>query len=133
MPDLSLPIASFAAVANGLILLALTCRVIHLRRRDKIVLGDNNDRIMTKVIRGQANAAEQIPMAIVLLALCEIQGAHFGLLVLLAHILTVGRLAHGVYFARHGTPWQFRLYGMFLTLVAQVSLLLVLLFTTLIS
>jgi uncharacterized membrane protein YecN with MAPEG domain len=127
MTDISLPITSLAAVANGVILLLLTARVIGLRRRDGVVLGDNNDRVLTKAIRGQANAAEQMPLALLLLALVEIQGGPVAALVTLALTLTVGRALHAIYFGAHGIPWRFRFYGMLLTLIAQAGLIATLL------
>lgn len=127
MTDISLPITSLAAVANGIILLLLTARVIVLRRRDGVVLGDNNDRVLTKAIRGQANAAEQMPLALLLLALVEIQGGPVAALVTLALTLTVGRALHAIYFGAHGISWRFRFYGMLLTLIAQAGLIATLL------
>ncbi len=124
-----LPITSLAAIANGLILLLLTYKVIVLRRRDGVVLGDNDDREMIKAIRGQANAAEQIPLAIILLALIELQAGNVIILGVLAAALTTGRVMHALYFGIHGTNWRLRFYGMLLTLFAQAGLLLALLVT----
>jgi uncharacterized membrane protein YecN with MAPEG domain len=124
LTELSLPITSLAAVINGIILLVLTYRVILLRRRDGVVLGDNGDRVLTKAIRGQANAAEQIPIAIVILALAELQGGHSAVLITLAFALTIGRASHAIYFGVHGTHWRLRVYGMLLTLIAQTGLIL---------
>ena len=126
MTEFSLPVTSAAALANGLILLVLTWRVIMMRRRGGIVLGDDGDRAVFKAIRGQANAAEQIPVALILLGLCELQGGHGTLLAVLAVTLTVGRVMHGAYFAVHGLNWRLRLGGMLLTLTAQAGLLLTL-------
>lgn len=126
MTDISLPITSIVALLNGGILLALTINVIVLRRRDGVVLGDNDDRVLTKAIRGQANAAEQIPLALLIFALAELQGANAVILMALACVFTLGRAMHALYFAWHGLTWRFRFYGMFLTLLAQFCLLLVL-------
>lgn len=131
MPPLSLPVTTLAAILNGLILLVLTFRVIVLRRRDGVVLGDNNDRVLLKAIRGQANAAEQIPIAIVMLALLELQGGAMVVLVALAGLLTIGRLMHAIYFGVHGTTWRLRIYGMLLTVIAQGGLMLALAVTLL--
>lgn len=127
MTDISLPITSLAAVINGIILLALTYRVIILRRRDGVVLGDNGDRVLMKVIRGQANATEQMPIALLMLALAELQGGNSAVLIVLALSLTIGRASHAIYFGVHGTHWRLRVYGMMLTLIAQAGLILTLL------
>ena len=126
-----LPITSLAAIANGALFLWLTWTVIRLRRRDGIVLGDGADRIVTKAIRGQGNAAEQMPLALILLLLGEIQGASTGVLGLLALVFTFGRLAHGIYFSVHGTHWRLRVIGMYATLIGQAGLLILLAVTLL--
>ena len=126
-----LPITSLAAIANGLMLFLLTVRVIVLRRRDGVVLGDNDDRVLTKAIRGQANAAEQMPMALILLGLIEAQGGSPIAAAGLAILFTAGRALHGLYFAVNGTSWRLRFYGMLMTLAAQGGLLAALFVTLL--
>ncbi|PUB18646.1 MAPEG family protein [Yoonia sediminilitoris] len=128
---ISLPVTSLTAVACAVILIILTYRVILLRRKDGVVLGDNDDRILTKAIRGHGNASEQMPLALILLGLIEVQGGNPVLTGTLAAIFVAGRALHGVYFGRHGTPWQFRFYGMMLTMLAQAGLVLALLFVLL--
>jgi uncharacterized membrane protein YecN with MAPEG domain len=123
---ISLPITSITALLGGIIILLLTIKVIQLRRRDGIVLGDNEDRVMAKAIRGHANAVEQLPIALIVMGLAEVQGGNTALLTLSAASLIVGRALHGLYFARHGLPWQMRMAGMALTLLAQIGLLIVL-------
>jgi uncharacterized membrane protein YecN with MAPEG domain len=124
---ISLPITSITAFLAGVIILLLTIKVIQLRRSGGVVLGDNDDRALTKAIRGQANAVEQIPIALIIMGLAEAQDGPVPLLILGAVALTVGRALHGIYFAHHGTPWQLRMAGMSLTLLAQIVLLVTLL------
>ncbi len=127
----SLPITSVTAILAGLLILMLTIKVIQLRRRGGVVLGDNDDRILAKAIRGHANAVEQLPIALILMALAEAQGASQAPLILAAMALIVGRALHGIYFAVHGTHWRFRFIGMWLTLAAQTGLILILALTLL--
>lgn len=129
MPEITLPITSVAAICLACMHLALTWRVITIRRRDGVVLGDNDDRVLTKAIRGQANAAEQIPLALIMLGLCELQQSPFLLLCTLAAVFVAGRIMHAVYFGVHGTPWHLRVYGMLLTLIGQAGLVGTLIFT----
>ena len=126
-----LPITSLAAVILACLHLVLTIRVVTIRRRDGVVLGDNDDRILTKAIRGQANASEQIPLGLIMLAINELQGAPFPLLCTVAVLFVFGRVMHGLYFAVHGLSWRLRFYGMLMTLAAQVGLIGALLFTLL--
>ncbi len=126
-----LPITSATAVFAGIMILLLTMKVIRLRRGGGVVLGDNDDRVLTKAIRGHANAAEQLPIALIIMGLAEAQSGNTALLVLAALLLVTGRTMHAVYFAIHGTHWRLRMYGMLLTLIAQGLLVLVLALTIL--
>jgi len=123
---ISLPITSFTALFTGALILLLTIKVVQLRRRDGVVLGDNDDRALAKAIRGQANAAEQLPIALILMGLAELQGGGTLLLLLAAALLVIGRILHAIYFAIHGTHWRLRFYGMWMTLAAQGALLVTL-------
>jgi Uncharacterized relative of glutathione S-transferase, MAPEG superfamily len=109
---MDLMLTSIAALLNAAIFGALTVKVIRMRRRDGVVLGDNGDRALTKAIRGQANAAEQMPLGLILALLIELQGGPAGPLASALAAFTLGRLIHGIYFGIHGTPWQLRFYGM---------------------
>lgn len=131
MTNIALPITSVTSVCAGIILLCLTWKVITLRRKGGVVLGDNDDRVLTKAIRGQANAAEQFPMALILMGLAEAQGGHSVFLGLLALILIVGRCLHAAYFAIDGLTWRLRFYGMLMTLIAQAGLIIALALTAL--
>ncbi len=123
MSEFPLTITAWTAVILGAFMLWLTWRVISVRRADGIVLGDNNDRAVAKKIRGHANAAEQIPIGLILLGFTEwLQPAFLALTI--ATILIAGRVLHGIYFAVHGTHWRLRVYGMWLTLVAQAVAIL---------
>ena len=128
---ISLPITSLTALLAGVLILLLTIKVIQLRRRGGVVLGDNDDRILAKAIRGHANAVEQLPIALILMALAEVQGAPQALLIVAAMALILGRALHGIYFAVHGTHWRFRFIGMWLTLAAQMALIVILALTLL--
>lgn len=124
---IELPISSLAALANMVIFLTLTWAVIRLRRAQGVVLGDGEDRALQKAIRGQGNASEQMPLALILMLLAELQGAPALLLIPAALLFTAGRALHGVYFGLHGTHWSLRMTGMAATLLGQGLLVLCLL------
>jgi len=121
-----LPITSMTAIFAGLLILLLTMKVVQIRRRDGVVLGDNDNRTLAKAIRGHANAVEQLPIALILMGLSEAQGAALSVLTTVALVLIIGRTMHAVYFAVHGTHWRLRMYGMMLTLIAQIALVVIL-------
>jgi len=124
---LNLPVTTWTALINVVLFMLLTVSVILYRRRNGVVLGDNEDRVLTKRIRGQANAAEQMPLTLIVIGLCEVQGAAVWALVPLAVMFTLGRILHGAYFCLHGLPWRFRFYGMAGTLLGQIGLVVLLL------
>jgi len=124
---MTLPITSLTAIYAALLIIALTIKVVQLRRRGGVVLGDNDDRVLTKAIRGHANATEQLPISLILMGLAELQGGPIALILLGAFLLIAGRTMHAVYFAIHGTHWRLRVLGMWFTFFAQGALILALL------
>ena len=74
---------------------ALTFRVIQARRSSGVSLGDGGDEILLRRIRGQANAAEQMPLTLLALLLAEMIGGSTLLLGLIALLFCAGRVAHG--------------------------------------
>lgn len=94
----------------------LTFRVIRTRRGEKISLGDGGDRAFTKKIRGQQNAAEQMPIIIIMLALAEMLGAPAVAVHGLGVMVVVGRMMHALHF-NGMAPFIYRPIGMALTLL----------------
>ena len=125
--EMPLPIAGWTALACAVIFLALTVNAIRLRRGLKVAYGDGGHRVLEKAIRGQANAAEQMPIALIVLGLAEMQGAPGAVLLPGAVALVLGRALHGAYFLPLGLHWRWRFYGMATTLTAQSLLILALL------
>ena len=116
-------ISALYAGLNALIILWLATEVIRRRGALKLSLGDGGDAEMNRVIRGHANAAETIPVALVLLALSELIGAPAVALHLAGAALTAGRLLHGLHFTGRG-PGAFRMVGMATTLLTITGLAL---------
>ncbi|MEO1561915.1 MAG: MAPEG family protein [Pseudomonadota bacterium] len=113
-------VTGYTTVALAIVHMALTFRVIGKRRSDKIIHGDADDKDMMKRIRGHANASEQIPIALITLGLAEWVASGWWIIVIAIGFVT-GRVMHGLYFAYHGFPHQFRVFGMLLTLVFQIA------------
>ena len=126
-----LPVTALTALALATLMLAQTFHVIVGRRADGIVHGDGGDAAFAKRIRGHANAAEQVPIALIVMGLAEHREAPAWALVPLALLLVAGRLSHAAYFARPGLTFRLRVFGMLATLLAQAGLILVLALTLL--
>src|SRR3546814_3776476 len=64
------------AALCGLLLMVLSVRVILLRRAMKVGLGDGDQPVLRRAIRVQANCAEYVPLALILLLLLERSEEH---------------------------------------------------------
>ena len=71
MEAVSLNATALYAGSLTLWYLVLGYRVVGLRRNG-ISLGDGGDPVMARVIRGHANFAEYVPLALVMLAVLEL-------------------------------------------------------------
>lgn len=114
--------ALYAGLA-GLIYLWLTWAVIAHRRGNRISHGDGEDATFAKIIRGQGNAAEQMPMILIMMGLTEMLGAPAIAMHIAGIAFIVGRLVHGLHFNGHIGFWA-RPFGMLLTLITTLVLAL---------
>ena len=73
----------------------LSLRVVNLRRRG-ISFGDNGDIAVTRVVRAQANFAEYVPLALLMMGFLEASRYSIYLLHALGIALVVARLFHGL-------------------------------------
>ncbi len=121
---MSLPVTSVLAFVMAGWFLVLSARVIVVRRRDRVSLGDGGNKMLNRRIRAQGNFAEYAPLGIILSALAEVQGANVLALGVLAGMLAVGRLMHGYALSFAGVSTVGRTGGMVLTLIAIALLAL---------
>jgi uncharacterized protein len=94
----------------------LSVRVVNLRRRG-IVFGDNGDTGVIRIVRAQANFAEYVPLALLLMGFLEVSRYSIYVLHALGVILLVARLFHGFALS---FGWQIglgRIAGAALTLI----------------
>lgn len=106
-------ITTLYAALSAALLIALSLRVIAVRRRDRIALGDGGDPDLMQRIRAQGNFVEYVPMALIVMLLLELQALPAWLLHALGIALIAGRLAHGWALAAGSIPG--RVAGMMLT------------------
>jgi uncharacterized protein len=83
----------YAALA-ALILVVLTARVILLRNKLKVLVGDGGHIALERAIRAHGNFIEYVPLGLLLILLCELTGAAAATLHGLGAALIVARLAH---------------------------------------
>jgi uncharacterized membrane protein YecN with MAPEG domain len=87
-------ITALYAGLNGLILLVLAIRVARQRGISKMGLGTGGDAGLERASRIHGNAAENIPIVLILLGLAEACGSSPFLLHGIGIALTLGRLLH---------------------------------------
>ena len=75
--------------------LVLVWRVVHHRRRARVSLGDGGDPALQRAIRGHANFAEYVPLALLMMAMLELSRTSIYVLHALGLALLIGRLLHG--------------------------------------
>ena len=107
--------AIYAALAI-LLVVGLALNVSWHRRALGVGLGTGDDVRLGAAIRAHGNAAESVPLALMLLLLLELNGATPTVLHALGIALIAGRIAHAQGLLRHGgavSPGRF--YGMLVT------------------
>ena len=100
----------------------LSLRVISIRRRDGIGVGDGGSEELLRAMRAQANLLEYAPLTLILLACAEINGVHRLIIGLLAVVFIAGRILHPVGFKSAESPGGARVLGMLMTLISMLLL-----------
>lgn len=111
----------------------LSLRVIGERRRARVAIGTGGDAALQRAVRAQANFAEYVPFALLLLVLAEAGGTPGWVIHPLGAALLVGRIAHGWGIARQPEDLRFRVGGMMATFTVIAAAALAALVATLIG
>jgi uncharacterized membrane protein YecN with MAPEG domain len=106
--------ALYAGVLAPLYVL-LAVRVIAIRRRAKIALGDGGEPGMLRCMRVQANFAEYVPLALILMALAESLNTPAFVLHIAGIALVAGRTAHAYGVSQEREVFAYRVTGMAFT------------------
>jgi uncharacterized protein len=113
-----LPVTAVFAGLLALWLIFLQSRVIAFRGSRRVALGDGGHDEGLRVIRAHGNAAETIPIFLILLGLGEGMGAPGWVVAVLGIVFLAGRVLHGMQFLLDRRGFTFRMWGMILTLSA---------------
>jgi uncharacterized protein len=89
-----LPVTAIYAAILGLMLLLLKFRVIGARRRLKVDVLDGGERDVTRRMRVHGNFAEHVPVALILMAIVELNGAEAWNIHALGLVLIIARVLH---------------------------------------
>ena len=71
----ALAAAALYAGLNALLLMVLAMRVVRRRRAGSISLGDGGDADLNRAMRAHGNAAETMPLALILITIAALAGA----------------------------------------------------------
>ncbi|WP_268796269.1 MAPEG family protein [Sphingomonas sp. Leaf339] len=85
-----------AAAALGAINLWLALRIVRMRLRDEVLIGDGGDDLLAGRMRAQANLVEYAPFVLILLALIELARGTSATLAAAAIIFVIARIAHPI-------------------------------------
>lgn len=110
-----LPITSLYAGILGILLLLLSLRVVYFRLYLRIDIGDGDQRKVQQAIRVQGNFTEYVPLILLMLGLCEIQGLNPVVLHGIGAALVFARLMHALGLSRRAGPSFPRFVGASLT------------------
>ena len=89
-----LPVTSIYAALLALIFIVLTGMVGFARSKTTIALGDGGDPGLIVANRRQMNFVETVPLALLLIAMVELNGASATWLHVLGAVLLVARVVH---------------------------------------
>ena len=118
MPRIALLFASL----HGLLLLVLLARVSRLRHGRRIGFGDGGDPELARSIRVHGNFVENVPFALLLLALLELGGLPPPWLWALGSALLLARILHAVGLSRSSGASFGRFHGTALTALVLLAM-----------
>lgn len=115
-----LHITPYYALIMTVMFLVLSGNVIRGRISERVSLGDGGNKTMLRRMRAQANFAEYVPLALVLMMMAELAGRSGFWLHLIGICLLLGRGFHAVQVSTGTAPFVLRQAGMLLTFAALV-------------
>ena len=105
----------------ALLYTALSLRVIKLRKRLSIAIGDGGDASLQRAIRAHANFIEYVPLTLILLYCLEQIIPHCFCIKTFGTSLLLGRLLHAFAISRLNEKIYLRVSGMALTFFAMIG------------
>ncbi|HTN32976.1 MAG TPA: MAPEG family protein [Marinobacter sp.] len=110
------PITAIFAAVIGILLLVLSFHVSRFRLKYKKDLGVTSDRDFEVAVRAQANLVEYAPIALIMLAIAELNGVSGSFIYWTGMALVTGRILHAFGMIKgHGKSHWARFSGILLT------------------
>ena len=120
------------AALLALLYVFLSARVIKLRMKYQVGIGDGQQTLLTRAIRVQGNFGEYVPFALLLVWMYETLSGGLIVVHLLGIALLIGRLLHAYGVSQKQEVLKYRQIGMVMTFMVIVVSALLLLFKTII-
>ena len=117
-------VTTLIACILAALLIRLSFRVIRLRRHHKVGLGSGGVDDLERAIRAQANFTEYVPIALILMACLELNGAPLWLIAILGITLIAGRVTHAKGINQPPPHFRNRVIGMKFTITTLIMLVL---------
>ncbi|MEE3321435.1 MAG: MAPEG family protein [Pseudomonadota bacterium] len=95
MNIVSLPITALYAALSGFLVIALAANVVRYRLGKQVSLGDGGHKDVNRAIRAHGNTVEYVPLALILMALLELNGGGSTALHVYGILLVGGRALYG--------------------------------------
>jgi len=116
-------VSALYVVVGSLFILKFLLDVVRLRRQYRVSIGDGGVSDLQLAIRIHGNAVENIPIAMFLLVMMEMNGADIWMLHLLGLFFFFGRMMHAWGLRSRTLLW--RRNGMLLSLLSLAGMVLV--------
>ena len=104
----------------GVMLVILSIRVIAVRRQARAAIGDGGNELLKRRIRAHGNFTEYVPLALILMAVCESAGTPAWQLHALGAMLIAGRAIHAHCVSQVNEVLALRVTGMSLTFTVLI-------------
>lgn len=114
-------ITALTAAILSVLCVMLSLKVVGIRRKEKISVGDGGSDALLRATRAQGNLLEYTPITLIMLGCAEINGVPRLLLALVALAFVAGRVLHPAGL-KDNSNFSARVLGMQLTLVAMLAL-----------
>lgn len=89
-----LSITPIYILLNAILIIALAYRIVRLRWRFRVPLGDGDNKELRMAMAAHSNAIENMPMALLIMLMVELLGGSALVLHITGILLTLGRVWH---------------------------------------
>ncbi|PCJ90722.1 MAG: glutathione S-transferase [Hyphomicrobiales bacterium] len=118
----ALAIVGIYTALNTFILVWLSHATGNLRRKHRISIGDGGNKHLTRIMRGHANAIENMPITLLMLAIAALIGTPIFVLHIMGILFTIGRVLHAWHFIQEDASMKSRFAGFGLSFIVSAIL-----------